>query len=311
MMERTGIHPKKQRTVSDYHRRIERIVDVIRARPAQPFTVKELCEQAAFSEFHFHRVFRAMTGESVAQCIIRLRLEMAASALIYRRQDSITGIALNCGFSSSANFSKAFQKSYECSPTQYRRDHPADFRMRRIGKVTRAKPGYPDNMSFDVEIRTMPERRLASLRQIGPYSHASISDLYADLAKWHQSVLGRPAPDEAISITWSDSALADQDTWRLDACYEVHEGTKATGQVMLRTLAGGRVACLKTDVPGTEMHRISACWDWLFSDWLPQSGYEPADRPAYEVYRGASKQPGFNVTLCLPLMNKHAEHDDD
>lgn len=310
-MKKTGIHPKKQSTASDYHKRIERIVDVIRARPAHPFTVKELCEQAAFSEFHFHRVFRAVTGESVAQCIARLRIEMAASALIYRRQAPITDIALTCGFSSSANFSKAFRKNYDCSPTQYRRAHPADFRKRRMGKVTRAKPVYRDDMSVDVDIRTMPERRLACLRQVGPYSHAKIGGLYADLAEWHLSALGRPTPDEAISITWSDSALADQDTWRLDACYEVPRDTKATGQVMLRTLTGGPVACLKTEIQETEMNRISVYWDYLLSDWLPQSGCEPADRPAFEVYRSAQKRSGFDVTLCLPLANKHAEHEDE
>ncbi len=310
-MHKTGGSPKKQRTLTDYHRRIEQVVDLIRARPEHPHTVKELCKQAAFSEFHFHRVFRAVTGESVAQCIIRLRLEMAASALIYRRQRSVTDIALTCGFSSSANFSKAFRKAYDCSPTRYRRDRPPDFRMRRMRKVARPAPMYPDGMSVDVEINTVPERRLASLRLVGPYSHASISKLYSDLGKWHLSVLEQPAPDEAISITWSDSALADQSTWRLDACYDVAKDTKATGQVRLRSLAGGRVACMKTDVLENEMHRISDYWDWLFSDWLPQSGYEPADRPAYEVYRGASKQPGFNVTLCLPLVNKHAEHDDE
>ncbi|WP_373296483.1 AraC family transcriptional regulator [Tateyamaria omphalii] len=292
------------RTASDHHRRIERVVDVIRNHPEHPFTVKELCKQAAFSEFHFHRVFKAVTGETVAQCIIRLRLEMATSALIYRRRTSITDIALTCGFSSSANFSKAFRKAYDCSPTQYRRNHPADFRLRRIGKVKRTTPVYPSDMSVDIEIRTVPQRRVASLRLVGAYTHASISGLYSDLAKWHQSALGRPPPDETISITWSDSALADQDTWRLDACYEVPEGTNATGQVMLRTLAGGRVACLTTAIPETKMHRISECWDWLFSDWLPKSGYEPANQPAYEVYCRARAQTGFDVTLCLPLANK-------
>jgi len=310
-MKISGNHPKKQRTASDYHKRIEHVVDIVRADPTHPFTVQELCGQAAFSKFHFHRVFRAITGESVAQCIIRLRLEMAASALVYRREDSVTDIALTCGFSSSANFSKAFRKTYDCSPTQYRRDHPTDFRMRRIGKASRSRSRYPDGMSIDVEIKYMPERRLASLRLVGAYDHASINRLYAELGQWYQSVFGRPAPNESINITWSDSALADQDTWRLDACYEVPMNATASAPVMLRTLTAGRVVCLKTTVPETDMHLISAAWDWLFSEWLPQSGYAPADQPAYEMYCPAHTRNGFDVTLCLPIANKHAEHDNE
>lgn len=302
-------YPAKGRTLSDYRRRVERVVDMIRANPAHPFSVKELAYHAAFSEFHFHRVFRSVTGESVAQCIIRLRLEMASGALIYRRKTTVTEIALECGFSSSANFSKVFRKVYDCSPTQYRQNHPAGFRMRRIGKAKPTDPAYPDKMSVDVEILNLPERTLASLRLIGPYTHSGISQLYADLSRWHQRVLGNPAPAESINITWSDSALAEQETWRLDACYEVPRGTKGTDRVVMRTLTRGRTACLKVSLSVTEMHRISDHWDWLFSSWLPQSGIELADSPAYEVYHATTDNTDFDITLCLPLKQKNMEHD--
>jgi len=310
-MFRTGRAPAKDQTAADYHRRVERVVDMIRANPERPFLVGELAGYAAFSEFHFHRVFRAVTGESVAQCIMRLRLEMAGSALIYQRQTLVTEIALSCGFSSSANFSKAFRKAYNCTPTQYRKDRPADFRMRRIGKALAAQPGYPESMSTDVEILDLPERNLASIRQTGPYSHTGISQLYAALEIWLKSSLGQPPPEEAISITWSDSALADQETWRLDACHDVPKGTKEAGRVAIRQLSGGRAACLRLSLSLDEMHLISDHWDWLFSRWLPHSGAEPADRPAYEMYRALSDKSGFEITLCLPLKHINAEHEND
>ncbi|MEM9582196.1 MAG: AraC family transcriptional regulator [Pseudomonadota bacterium] len=302
--------PVKSATLADHHRRVERVIDIVRLNPEHPFTVAELASAAAFSEFHFHRAFRAMTGESIAQCIIRLRLEMAVSALIYHPKRSVTEVAFDCGYSSSANFSKAFRKAYGCTPTDFRRLRPPGFRIGRIGKASVASSAYPDGMSTNVEIIDHPKRRLAGIRLIGAYSHDAISQLYADLGAWFQSTLDRPPPKEAISITWSDSALADQETWRLDACYEVPAGTAGSGPVFVRELAGGRTACLKARLPASRMHQISDCWDWLFSYWFPNSGTELADQPAYETYLLRPDQTGFDITLCLPLKIAYLEQDD-
>jgi len=310
-MQKPSPFPKKHQTASDYHRRVERVVDLIIENPARPFTVSQLAARAAFSEYHFHRVFKAVTGETVAQCIIRLRLEMAAGALVYQRNTPLTQIALDCGFSESTHFSKSFRKSYGCSPTQFRRDHPSGFRMRRIGKARPVEPAYPSGMNVNVDIQTMPGRTLASLRLIGPYTHGGISRLYAELGQWYRSSLGRPAPEESVSITWSDPTVADQDTLRLDACYEVPAGTKGSDRVVMRELPGGRTACLKASLANSETHLIADLWDWLFAHWLPRSGVELADRPAYEICRMTADQTGFDITLCLPLNDPYAEpcHD--
>ncbi|WP_147112655.1 GyrI-like domain-containing protein [Tateyamaria sp. syn59] len=311
MKQHASAYPAKPRTFIDYHRRVERVVDVILVNPAQPFTVKDLAAHAGFSEFHFHRVFKAIAGESVAQCIIRLRLEAAASALVYQQKTPLTQIALECGFSDSAHLSKAFRKAHGCSPTQFRKDHPNGFRIRRIGKAITKAPDYPDDMNVNVDIQTMPERTLASLRLLGPYTHEGITDLYAELGQWYQSSLRRPLPDETVSITWSDPSLAVEDTLRLDACYAVPAGTKGSDRVVMRYLEGGRTACLCASLAASETHRISELWDVFLGHWLPQLSIEPADRPAYEVYRTNTDMSGFDITLCLPLKDAHTEPHHD
>ncbi|KIC51355.1 AraC family transcriptional regulator [Tateyamaria sp. ANG-S1] len=301
----------KPQTVTDYRRRVERVIDVILANPSHPFTVKDLAAQAAFSEFHFHRVFKAIAGESVAQCIIRLRLEAAASALVYQPKTPLTQIALECGFSDSAHLSKAFRKAHGCSPTQFRKDHPKGFRIRRIGKARPKARDYPGDMNVTVDIQTMPKRTLASLRLLGPYTHEGIAGLYAELGKWYQSNLGKPLPDETVSITWSDPSLAVEDTLRMDACYAVPAGIKGSDGVVMRTLEGGRTACLKASLAASETHGISELWDLFLGHWLPQQRIELADRPAYELYRTTADMSGFDITLCLPLKDIPTEPHHD
>jgi AraC family transcriptional regulator len=64
-------------------------------------SLEEIAGTANFSMFHFHRIFKAVVGETVAEFTRRLRLELAANRLLSNRHDSITAIAMDCGFSSS------------------------------------------------------------------------------------------------------------------------------------------------------------------------------------------------------------------
>jgi len=79
--------------------------------------LEDLARVARLSAFHFHRLYRAMTGESLYQFILRLRLEKAAGRLLAEPAEPVTNIALDCGFGSSAAFARAFKSrkpiSYE------------------------------------------------------------------------------------------------------------------------------------------------------------------------------------------------------
>src|SRR5450755_4372970 len=83
---------------SDYAQRIDRVTDHLRANLHRPLKLAELAKIACFSEFHFHRIFTAVSSETLNNFTNRLRLEKAARLLRYSEQ-SLTDIALDCGFS--------------------------------------------------------------------------------------------------------------------------------------------------------------------------------------------------------------------
>ena len=78
-------------TSETYHRRLRKALDLIVRRIDGPCPVEEVAAEAAFSRFHFQRMFRAMTGESVAELVRRLRLERAAFRL---RHESVSVIEI-------------------------------------------------------------------------------------------------------------------------------------------------------------------------------------------------------------------------
>ena len=106
---------RKQKLRQEYIARINRVIDHIEADLVGDISLSRLAKVANFSEFHFHRIFRAMVGETLHQFVQRLRLERAASQLVSNPLTPITNIALDCGFSSSAAFSRAFKDGFSMS----------------------------------------------------------------------------------------------------------------------------------------------------------------------------------------------------
>ena len=101
--------------------RINRVRDYIDAHLGDPLTLTELARVAAFSPFYLHRIFAAIVGETPGQYIRRLRVERAAQQLAANPCKSITTIALDCGFSGSAPFARAFRDAFGMSATEWRR----------------------------------------------------------------------------------------------------------------------------------------------------------------------------------------------
>nr|WP_217497718.1 AraC family transcriptional regulator [Lysobacter enzymogenes] len=63
----------------------------------EPPELGRLAEAAAFSPFHFHRVYRAMTGETTGQTVARLRLLQGLRVLADGGR-SVTDAALAVGY---------------------------------------------------------------------------------------------------------------------------------------------------------------------------------------------------------------------
>jgi AraC family transcriptional regulator len=106
---------------AEYVARINRVMDHVDEHLGDPLTLDELAGVAAFSPFYFHRIFSAMVGETPAQYIRRLRVERAAQQLVAAPRKPVTSVALDCGFSGSAAFARAFKETLGMSASEWRR----------------------------------------------------------------------------------------------------------------------------------------------------------------------------------------------
>lgn len=90
---------------------------------AQTITIAKAASLCGFSESHFMKLFKELTGMSFTSYLVHYRLELAAKQLLETNQKVIE-IAANCGFHNFSYFTRAFVQKYHITPGKYRKRMP-------------------------------------------------------------------------------------------------------------------------------------------------------------------------------------------
>lgn len=112
-----------------------------------PLSLEEVADQVNLSPTYLSRKFRKTTGVTFKEYINYIRIKQAVQALL-TTDDSITKIAVDCGFNSSNYFKDIFKKINGVSPMAFRRQSKA--------------PSYklPDNaVSGEINASLMPNAK--------------------------------------------------------------------------------------------------------------------------------------------------------
>ena len=99
--------------------KMEECLAYIDAHAGEKLTPRQLAEQAGYSFNHFCYIFERYSGVPIAEYLRRKRLARAAKAL--DSGESITEIAMENGYLTSAGFAKAFKKEFGVNATEYQR----------------------------------------------------------------------------------------------------------------------------------------------------------------------------------------------
>lgn len=90
----------KETTQSEYDKAVNNVVDYIDRHLFEVPDIKRLSEIANISEYHFHRIFKAIIGENIGEYINRLRLEYIAEHLQMTKH-TLSEIAVKTGYGTS------------------------------------------------------------------------------------------------------------------------------------------------------------------------------------------------------------------
>ena len=256
---------------ADYREQIDAACRLLEARLIENVPLEDVARAAFLSPFHFHRLFRGLTGETVQGYVRRLRLEKAAHRLKQSDADILT-IALDVGYGSHEALSRAFQRQFGVNPSTFRKETVT---MPSTNTTTVEEP-------IDVRIETRPAGTVAAVRHVGPY--IEVGEAWGKLMKWgwNKMMFGKP---ETFGLSHDDPDVTPPDRLRYDACMVVKPGTKVKGEIQLIDLPADTFAV--TTHHG-EYQGLAATYGRLFGHVAEEKihgrRYRLGDPPSREVY---------------------------
>jgi AraC family transcriptional regulator len=276
---------------NSYQDRIDRVIAHIRQNLAGDLSLDALADVAALSRFHFHRIFAAMTGETVAEAVRRARLNRAGQLLAATRHP-LARVAAEVGYPNVDSFARAYREAFGQPPGLTRRAGvlPTPLLPNRKGVLP----------MHDVTIQILPDMRIAAVPHVGPYFQ--IGETFGKLMQAiGQAGLFPRLAGPALGIYHDDPSSVPAAELRAHAGMQLSDAKPLPAGFDDVTVRGGRHAVLTLKGPYTG---IPAAWTWLYGEWFPGSGEEPADRAPFEIYRNsmADTAPADLVTeICVPL----------
>jgi AraC family transcriptional regulator len=259
-----------------YEARIARVCDYIEHNLDEDLTLDALSRVAVFSKYHFHRMFSAFTGLSVARFIQMSRLKRASFQLAFHDEERIIDIALKAGFESPEAFSRAFKRAFGQTPSHFRAD-PAWPSWH--AKFSFTVPRGPQTMN--VKIVDFSETNVALIEHRG--SPDRVYDTAAQFIEWRKATgLSPVTTSRTYGIPYSDPKLTEPADFRFDICGSTDEAVPPNAQgVKSGVIPGGRCATVRHH--GSHDNLEDSIYH-LYRDWLPVSGEETRDFPCFFHY---------------------------
>jgi AraC family transcriptional regulator len=264
-----------------YAERVQRAVDFLAAHLDETLDLETLARVAFFSPYHFHRIYRALLGETVHDTVRRLRLQRAAIDLL-DRDLSIERTARRAGYASQAAFTRAFSEEYGEPPARYRSA------WREASTTT-----------YQVELVTLPRMRAAAIQHRGDYQLTSRAfERLMTIA----ATTGLLSPQtRTIGIYHDDPVSVPQAELRATVCITVADDWVPSGELGEARIEGGLYARIVHTGPYPE---LKTAYDWLYQTWLPGSSEEPRNLPCIEEYLNDARQVAAKdlaTAVMMPL----------
>ncbi|WP_299759023.1 GyrI-like domain-containing protein [uncultured Pontibacter sp.] len=274
---------------ADYKKRINRVFTFIDENLESDLSLATVSEIAFFSPFHFHRIFKLITEETLNEYVTRRRIEKSALELLHKNSTA-TAIAHKLGFSDNSSFSRAFKKYYGISPTEFRKQNPN--RFSKIRQLSKNGQEYPDHnkyiciidnlrnwirMNAKIKIAELPKINVAYVSSIGPQN---LEEAFGKLVRW-ATPQGLMNDETKMLTVYHDSfKVTEASKVRMRAAILLNKPTEADGEVALTSIEAGKYIVGSFEIGLNEFEKS---WTGLFL-WMNENGYRKADSNPFEMY---------------------------
>ncbi|MEK1894000.1 MAG: AraC family transcriptional regulator [Rhizobium sp.] len=253
-----------------YEHRLRRVSAYIHDHLDEELDMDRLAEIACMSSYHWHRIYRAVHGETLAATVKRLRLHRAAGDIV-RTGLSVGEIAKRSGYPNLQSFNRIFKSVYGMPPARYLKEGSH--------KAFEPSPDGKTAAIFGVTLRKIEPIQLLGVPHVGSYMQISqaFETLFGTL---NARGLAKPTM-RMVGVYLDDPDIVPAEKLRSVACVTTDGEIAVTAPFERRVLDSGEYAVLRHKGPYADMHKA---YQWLYAEWLPASGRQLRDGVMFEEY---------------------------
>lgn len=254
------------------------------------------------SEYHFKRLFLALSGVSVSEYVRRRRLSLAASNL--KESDlRIIDIAIKYGYTSADAFSRAFYSVHGILPSEARSDTVHVLNYPRLTFHLSIQGG--EAMKYTIvekePFKLVGFKKRVAIQFEGVNSEiADMQELLTREALEELKNLSTNDPEGIISASTNFSEGRMQEEGKLDHYLGViaNESTQTSFDEL--HIEEGTWAIFEAVGPFPET--LQTIWGRIYSEWFPSSEYELREGPEllWNADHDTSK-PDFRSEIWIPV----------
>jgi AraC family transcriptional regulator len=288
-----------------YLQQVQRGIDFIEEHLDVELQTADVAREAGISHWHFQRIFKALTNETLKTYIRARRLAVALETLLSTDQ-RIIEIALAAGFQSQESFTRAFKLAFGVTPAAYRRRGTRHQFLLKPGIDVEYLSHLQAGVSLEPELHEQPELLLVGMQTRFFGVESDRNNLARKLpALWGAFLprLGEVA-ERVAGCCYGIVRPRDEDSDELEylAAIAVRREAALPRGMVARRLPGGRYARFTHH---GQVGRLDQTVNYIYASWLPRSGLRHGDAADVEVY-GADYHPtaeSSRIHYAIPVVD--------
>jgi len=286
-------------------RQLQEGIDYVEAHLESDIELADVARAAGLSQWHFQRIFKALTHETLKTYIRSRRFAKALEQLAGTRL-SVLDIALAAGYDTQESFTRAFKDCFRLTPSQYRRMGNRSLFVRKIRLDESYLAHLRHNVSLAPQIEARPAMRMVGL----PTDYYGIDSEKNNLGQKLPPLWGRFLPrlheiaNAVPGVCYGVVLPAGPHTEQLRylACTEVQgAGDVPPGMAAMEIPASTYARFTHRGAA----QNVDATVNYIYGSWLMSAGRSHTLGPDLEIY-GAQYHPTSEQSVMHYAVPVHA-----
>lgn len=287
----------------DYIKSFEKAIIYIEENLNKDLKAEDVSKFIGYSYYHFTRLFQGLLGETPGNYIRKRRLSKAADDLLYKDK-KIIDIALDYKFKSPEAFARAFNKIYDVTPTEYRKNRINAFKGNKKYIDEERLKHILNNITIKPVIKVIPEIKVVGIKGKTTLENNILPDLWKTFNENISKVMDKKEPIKGYGICENDkpyNQFGENVEYSEIVAVEVTSFDHIPEKMVTKVIKKGKYAVFTHK---GSLDKLQETYEYIWGTWIPSSKVELDIRDDFEIYDERFKgrdNPLSEIDICIPI----------